>query len=358
MRYSLCHKYLDLVMKYIKLKYIGIALALLFVIQITFTVLSMEGTIYGDEYVFIRLTQNLPDASTSSDWLLKDRPDLTSDINPIEFYHLAYDTEIWVHPLLPNYLMYPLFKVVNPTTPRVARSIPLVLIIITAFLIADIIRRKFGLTYAGLSFLPFIASMELLGGGIWLYNDCFMWVFFALSLWIIFVKPDSKWIYLTMVCMLMSKEVGLILVIPLMLAYYFQTHKLKRTFTLLLPTLALIGWQIQMGIVTGDMLYSLHHWQALKSGEIVGLASLQSYIRNYGVFYLVNWGGAFYLVLTLPGLIANIKNKKYWSFISLYIITLCCGIGWGFVPYQMFSMLFPGMIMTVLSFRLVLPELK
>lgn len=335
-----------------KVKYFSIAIAILFVALITFTVVSMEGSIYGDEYMFIRITEELPNCSTSATWLTVDHPELTSEINSDEYYRLAYDTEVWIHPLLPNYLMYPLFKVINPMTPSVARSIPLVLTLITALLIADIIRRKFNLALAGLSVLPFLFSMQLLGGGLWLYYDCFMWAFFALSLWLIYAKPDTKWVYLTMAAMLMSKETGLVLIIPLMLAYYSQTYKLGHMLTLLLPALVLVGWQAHMGLVTGDALYYWRHWQALKPLESNLTVNLE-YLR----FYLINWGGIFYFVLTLPGLIANIKNEQWWPFICLYLMTLCMGILWGIVPYHMFSMLFPGMAMMALSIRYLLPHL-
>lgn len=328
---------------------IGIVIAVVFVVQIIATVMFMSGSIYGDEYMFIRITENLPDQSTSATWLTVDRPDLTHEVHSNEYMKLAYETPIWCHTLLGQYLMYPLFMVIDPTVTRVARSIVLVLTLITVFLIADVIRRKFNLALAGMSLLPFLFSRQLLGGGLFLTHDCFMWVFFAISLWLIFVKPNSKWVYLTMTAMLMSKEIGLILIPTLVLAHYSQGHSIKRSLTLLLPVLSIVGWLIYLGVATGDMLYYWNHWQALRSDEILRV----SFLRHY----LINWGGLFYLAFTLPGLIANIRNKQYWAFIVLYLATLCYGMGWGFVPYQIFSMLFSGMVMTVLSIRL-LPLVK
>lgn len=326
----------------INMKYVGLVVLGVFVVLITFSVFSMTGSIYGDEYMFLKVTENLPDSSTSANWLLEDRPDLVDiENNGEEFYHLAYDTSVWIHPLLPNYLIYPLALFIDFTNVRVARIVPLVLTLATVFLVVDVLRRRYGLALASVSVLPFILSVQLLGGGLWLYYDSFLWLFFALSLWLIFVKPRSKWLYVSLGAMLVSKEMGVILLVPLLLTYYLRTRNVRSTFLLVLPISVLFAWYIYVWVMSGDVLYLIHHWESLRVSVNV----------DYFVFYLWNWGGIFFIILTIPGLVANIKNKEAWPFILLYIIMLGYGVRGNFIPYQMFSLLFAGMMLTVLSVK-------
>jgi len=264
------------------MKGIAVLVLVLFVVQITYTTVSMTGELYGDEYVFVRITEQLPNSSTTADWLLVERPELVYEANGEQFYHSAYDTLVWVHPLLPNYLIWPISKIADLSNVVVVRSVPLILTLITVALLIDIIRRRVGLPWAGLAVLPFIFSMQLLGGGLWLYYDCFMWLFFALSLWLVFVKPNSKWLYVSLVAMLMSKETGLFLLIPLLMAYYFKVHGFRSTFLRALPALALVGWYVHLWVATGDALYLWHHWANLR---------VQSINTDYLIHYLLNWGG-------------------------------------------------------------------
>lgn len=337
-------------------KVFSIIIVIVFIALSILTVSSMIGDVYGDEYVFIRITENLPNSSTSADWLLIDHPELVNlDVSSEKFYHLAYDTKVWVHPLLPNYLMYPLFKVIDPMKANVARVIPLSLMFISVLLMVDIIRRKFNLTLAGLSVLPFLFSNQLLGGGLWLYYDAFMIMFFILSLWIIYTKPDSKWLYVAITAMLLSKEMGLFYMLPLLIAYYQQTGNIKHTASLVLPIMAIIAWVIYTGVISGDILYVWHHWEALKpTPNIFNMRLTMEYIK----FYLINWGLAFYFVITIPGFIfvtiASIKTKNnaYLPFMLFYVIAICCAAGWGLVPYHLHSVLYAGMMMAVLSISL------
>jgi len=186
--------------------------------------------------------------------------------------------------------------------------------------------------------------MQLLGGGLWLYYDCFMWLFFTLSLWIIDVKPQSRWLYISLVAMLLSKETGLVLLIPLLLAYYFKTCSIRSTTLRTLPLLAFFAWYGYVWAVTGDAFYLWHHWTVLRYGSIN---------TDYLVYYLLNWGGVLFLLLTLPGLIASIRHKEYWAFLVLYCIAFWYGISGNFVPYQMFATLFAGTVFAVLTARLM-----
>lgn len=328
----------------INFKYISIVVLGLFLAQIIYTVVSMGGSVYGDEHVFLKITEQLPKSSTTADWLLVERPDLVYEAQGWQFYHSAYDTEAWVHPLLPNYLVYPLSKVADLHNPMTARLVPLILTIVAVFLIVDVLRRRFGLASAGFAVLPFIFSQQLLGNGLWLYYDCFMWLFFALSLWLVFVKPNSRWLYVSLVAMLMSKETGLFLLIPLLMAYYFKVHSFRSTLLRVLPALALVGWYVHLWVATGDVLYLWRHWANLRVAHPN---------MDYLAYYLLNWGGVLFLILTLPGMVANIKNKELWAFVALYCIALWYGINGNFVPYQMFGTLFAGMIFAVLTMRLL-----
>jgi hypothetical protein len=295
----------------------------------------MTGSIYGDEYVFIRITENLPDSRTSADWLLADHPELV-------------DTDV-----TGDYLMYPLFKIIDPTIPRVARSIPLVLMLVGVFLLVDIIRRKFNLTVGCLSVLPFLLSNQLLGGGLWLYYDAFMIAFFIISLWIIYTKPQSKWLYVTITAMLLSKETGLFYMLPLLIAYYHQTRNIKHTVSLLLPIISTVVWVVYTGVISGNILYIWYHFEALRPTP--SLLTINWTIETIR-FTLLDYGLLFYFILTIPGFILatietiRTKSITYLPFMLFYIIPLCCGaVGLGFAPYQMHSMLYAGMMITVLS---------
>jgi len=206
---------------------------------------------------------------------------------------------------------------------------------------------------AGLSVLPFLLSNQLLGGGIWLYYDAFMMLFLFLSLWVIYVEPKSNWLYITMAAMMLSKETGIFFVAPLLLAHYYETHEVKRTLKLLLTVTPFFVYVLGAGIVVGDVLYYYHHWQSLSWG-----ATLSGSIWGNVGFYLINWGFVFYAMLVLPGFIMGlvamvISGQRYYlPLYTIFIIVVVCGIGWGFVPYHMFSLLYVGMFMTAFTMKL------
>jgi 4-amino-4-deoxy-L-arabinose transferase-like glycosyltransferase len=323
-------------------QYLGVLLVAL--IGVVFIV-SGDSALYGDEYVFLKLTQQLPNDTTTGDWIINERPEIMNDVYTEELCHAAYDAEVWIHPTLPNYLMYPFTKMINLTDARIARMIPLALALISMALITNIIRRKWGENIAMVSSLPFVFALILILSGHWFYYDAFMMVFFAVSLWIIYTRGMSKWLYLTIPAMLLSKEIGVLLLIPLAIAVLWKTRSVKQVLMLGFTVIPLAAWYVYAAIETGDILFYLHHWQDLtylSTGNNLG-----NFISSLPHF-LLKWGLGFYALATIPAVIMIIKHKAYehLPFVSFWFIMGVYAIGWGMVPYHLFNMLFAGMYLT------------
>jgi len=312
--------------------------------------ITSDRTTFADEYVFAKLSQNLPDYSTNAAWIperfLMEPPAWW----PEGVYENAYSTPIWVHPPLANILARPLLRVLDPIEDiKTLRFVPLVFYLAVVALFVDIIRRRWGLAASAISLLPLLLCSHLIYGGLWFYNDPFMWMLFALSLWLIEVKPNSKWKYLTMTALVLTKLNAVILLVPLALAYFFKSGYKKAAFTLL-PALALAPYLIWTWTATGDILYLWHHWQTMR---VIGSGNLVNEVLPNLNAWFVDWGLYPFLILTVPGFCYACSQRQYLPFALFYLITLAFGFGWGFIEYHVFAIMLSGMFMAAATFNLI-----
>jgi len=334
--------------------YIFIAVFIILAAMSLYNVVRMIGSVYDIEYVFQRITNELPEYSTNANWLLVDRTDLTSPLVNDTKYNLEFTQAVWDHPPLPNYIMYPISKVIDLNKPSIERMIPLILMLITVLLIADVIRRKFNWVYASLGLLPFIFSRQLLGSGMVLYYDCFMWLFFGISFWLIVVKP-KYWnigIWISLCAMILSKEIGLLLLPIIMIEG--KSWKYALAGLIYIPYLTWVasanGW---------NFLYIPQRWiEEYQINASASGASLKTSISH--VFSVFAPDGLWtYFAFTIIGFISSIiisiknKTKEYLSLITFYAIALFYGLVWGqgYQAYQLFSILYGGIGMVAIEFK-------
>jgi len=303
-----------------------------------------------DELVFAKISQSLPSYSSTANWLFDNEEFLAQHegfcVNEQDRITTinAYTAQVWLHPPLAEYLVYPVLKIAsNPVRDiRYLRIIPFLLTIITAVLLSDIIRRKWGYAVAALSIIPMVASQWLLVAGITFYNDCFMWLFFALSMWLIEVKPKGKWQYLTATAMVLSKLNAVVLLIPLLVLDYLKNKKVN--YKLASTTFAIIVFFVYQSIVASDALYQVHHWMLLR--EFSSSFITTNVLPNIGV-YALDWLLPLYIGLFLMVTYKAIKNREVGNlpYILFCLITFVFGFGWGFFGYQVFPITYSGMLM-------------
>jgi hypothetical protein len=300
---------------------------------------------WQDEYVFYRITSQLPNLATTSEWFFKDNPKtlVPSTSMPVdrkELFRLIYDTPIYTHSPLANYLVSPVVKTVNlladngiipyveegsdlnkaETITMILRGIPIGLFAGTMYLIFKIMQHTVG-DIAYLYSLPILASHGLLAGSYYFYWDAFMWFFFVLTLYL--MEHNSKWAYLSACALVNTKFViGTVLLIPLII------HNRKMIFTVL----SILPFYFATVIVTGNPFYIVTH--------LIPQTSQYSWIYQYWTMDIVwNFGLIYYAVLTLPILLFV---KKYPVYVATYLIVLLYAWGLGIAPDKMAGMFISG----------------
>lgn len=313
-----------------------------------------------DEYVFYRITSQLPATASTTDWLYEDNPKTLYDIETywpkiidVEEVLDEYNAPIYRHTPLVNYLVYPIVRGVNfladkgviphiedtdaasPSEPMtvILRTIPLALFATTIWLIFKLLYHKVR-RYAYLFPAAMIPGAILLGRLTFFYWDAFMWFFFFLTLFLLETRPNSKWAYVTACCMVNTKAViGLVLLIPLII-------KKRR---MILAGLSIIPFYITTIIITHDLLYPVTH--------ILGISSV--YNRAYKYFWMPvmiqSYGLIYYGVMTLP---IFIYVRKYLVYVATYIVIIAYAWGIGIAPGKIASMLYAG----ALVFPLIVHE--
>ncbi len=301
-----------------------------------------------DEYIFYKLTMNLPRYDTTATWLANNDVIAPNYNDPYvnKLWVAAYTTPIWIHPLVTNYIAYPIARMFNNPIAQIKwlRLVCVFLIIGTVVLFADIIRRRTNQYIAAISIFPMMVGQWLLANGIMFYNDVFMWLFFALTMWAIECKPSSRWIILLTLITTLSKMNAILLLIPIGLFLWQKNrnteYKLK---VIILPIIILLIFFGYQAIETNDTLYLLHHW----SGTLSGYANsfiVQTVFPNIES-YILCWGLYMSLPLMIVGAIVVIKNKlvSYYPFVALSIITMLYGFMWGWFAYQVFPIMYASM---------------
>ncbi|MFA5300191.1 MAG: glycosyltransferase family 39 protein [Lutibacter sp.] len=300
----------------------------------------------NDEYFFYRITMNLPHYATTGEWFIEENAPNKEALQDSEYITgTAYNTKVWIHPLLDNYLAYPIAKLFSDVANQIQwlRLFCVFIIIITFLLFVDIIRKKSNYYVAAIAIFPMIVGRLLLANGIMFYYDLFQWLFFALTLWIIERNPNSKWIYIFAAITVLSKFYSILFLIPIWFYLDYKQSKIKKQVTVMSITLVLIFFMLQ-AILAHDILYQYHHWIALSGTSSGNL--INNVLPNFWG-YVYTWG----LWLTLPLIffgsykIIRKKMEDYYVFASFGLIVLICSLAWGFYPYHVFPIMYAAMFM-------------
>jgi len=294
----------------------------------------------GDEAVFIRITDRLPDYSSRAEWFTRDGvtdPDNCDYLPPSPFYRTAYDKIIWHHPPLANYLAYPIVKLIwsedsTATIDEGTKKIRWVAWVMFAFCILSALylasKKLKSSKLLLLSTAPLIASIPLFmhWGQNWFYHDTFMLVFLMIALLMRKTKYE-KFIYIPLAMMVCCKLTAIFLLLPFIIEN-------KKTA---LCSLALIPYYLQCYIVTGDWVY--HYTVLARSAE--GRDRIDILWDNANVMI------PFLAITTLPFLYTvynAIKKQGEWLYPTLFVATCLIGLGWTQSLYQMTPMMLAGIL--------------
>jgi hypothetical protein len=344
--------------------------------------------IWMDEYVFYRLSSQLPEYSSTADWFYDDRPEVMNasmDWESMGFDYdaalrLTYDTPVFHHTPLAPILVWPLVKGLNTLADNgviphieeqpgaypirynpdgsfasdeevhrnvllqhaeiitvILRLIPLGLFFISMWLIYNLMSRKVGLN-AMLFIIPVAVSDVLLSGSYMFYWDAFMLFFFVLTLYLMETKPDGKWHYLTAMCMINTKIfIPFLFLIPLIMKGWQKSK--KEALFMLLTGFSILPFYAVTVAQTGDLFYLFHHYT-----EGVWITSF-IYTSMLDPKTLLNFGTVVYFIATLPILY---YYKKYPVYATAFLMGMLYGWGSGLGITQLSTLLYVGALVTPL----------
>ena len=311
----------------------------------------------GDEGIFIRITERLPDYYSRAEWWTRDGitdPDEVSYLPESDFYHNVLDTPIWRHPPLANYLAYPAVKLLmnEESVATIDESVVKLRFIAWGMLTFSIlsaiyiIRRK---DKSGnimlISMLPLAAGYALFTqtGSNWFYHDSFMLVFLMIAILMRKTKYE-KFIYVPLTMMVATKIVAIFFLIP----FFIENKKTA------LCSLALMPYLIQTYVVTNNPLWIIQHWAMV----INSTATITEATREYSEMILKDAKSIvpFFAITALP-FIYTIYNaiirRESWFYPMLFALCFIPVVGWTtffffdalpYYYYQMLPMMVIGML--------------
>jgi len=320
-----------------------------------------------DEYVFYRITSQLPSTATTIDWFYEDNPKVL--YYTFKYPNLAmgsmedrkqiqrnnYDTPAYVHIPLANYLMYPLVRGVNfladegviphieDTESRdsaepitiILRIVPIILFMASMWLIFRLLHHKVGAS-AYLFFVPGLFSIQGVYMQYTFYWDSFMWFFLILTLYLMETRPNSKWVFIAACCLANTKQVaGLLLLIPLAI----QNRKI------ILAALSTLPYYIATGLIAHDFFWIFNFMFAK------GQPAYSWIYYHFNTSIIGRSGVIYYGIMTLP-IFAFIR--KYPAYVGIWIIMTAYAWGIGAGADKLAVMIYAG----ALIFPLVAYELK
>lgn len=294
--------------------------------------MSWHYPMWMDEYVFYRLASSFPNYSMNKSIFFEDRPEVLvpsvdwKGIDREEAFSLVYDTPIYPHTPLTIMAMSPVVKGLNYLAGRdiipyiedepgyvgttqeeiaqnraeimtnVFRTISIFTVAASIWLIFKTLRHKVG-TSAYLFAMPIGACLMALTGAILFYWDVFMMFFFVLTLYLMEVKPKSKWKYVVACALVNTKMfIGIVFLAPLVIKA-LKENGWKSSFKMALPVLSILPFYTATVVVTGEPLYVFTHYlaQIPVHNFIYTLNSAGDYLR-----ILTTVGMPIFLLLTLP----------------------------------------------------------
>ncbi|MEE9304551.1 MAG: hypothetical protein V3U84_12315 [Thiotrichaceae bacterium] len=303
----------------------------------------------NDEYFFYRITQNLPNYETTGVWLIEEgapNPEGVDDA-AVYLFDRAYTTPIWIHPLVANFIAYPIAMAFDDAPQQIQwlRLVEVFIIILTVVLFLEVIRRRTNTIVAAISVLPMLFGRLLLANGIIFYNDLFMWLFFALTMFVITVRPRSGWIILLAAVTVLCKQNAPLLLAPILLYLYYQTRDKKALLRVgIVSSLLVIGYMAFQAVVASDPLYFINHWGRLNPQSKLNITRN---VLPYLWTYVISWGLWVTIPLLVVGIALIIKRKiiAFYGFAAFGLVTLLYGFGWGSYAYQVYPVMYSSMFM-------------
>lgn len=333
--------------------------------------MSWHYPMWMDEYVFYRLADSFPDYSMNKSIFFEDRPEMLvptvewKGIDKVETFGWVYDTDIYPHTPLMVMLMSPVVKGLNyladegiiphiedepgyigvspeeieqnraEFATNILRTISILTIAASIWLIFKMFRHKIG-TSAYLFAMPIGACLMMLTGAILFYWDVFMMFFFVLTLYLMEVKPNSRWKYITACALVNTKMfIGMMFLVPLVVKA-LKEGGWKPSFKMALPALSILPFYIATVIVTGEPLYVFTHYlaQIPVHNYVYTLNSATDYLR-----ILVTLGMPVFLILTVPILWFW---RKYPEYVLFWALSLIYAWGTGLGITHTSTMLYSG----------------
>tara|TARA_Y100000310_G_scaffold164294_2_gene164131 strand:+ start:1206 stop:2396 length:1191 start_codon:yes stop_codon:yes gene_type:complete len=333
---------------------------LLFFVAVMFG-MSFYYPMWMDEYVFYRLADSFPDYSMNKSIFFEDRPEILTptvewdSLDRDEMLSLVYDTPIYTHTPLMVMAMSPIVKGLNyladegiishiedepgyigvteeemkqnraETMTSILRVISIFVVAASMWLIFKMMEHKVGKN-AYLFAIPVAGSIMALMGAFLFYWDVFMIFFFVLTLYLMEVKPQSKWKYVTACALVNTKLfIGIMFLFPLAVKALKEDGWWKG-FKMALPALSILPFYIATVIITGEPLYIFTHYlaQVPLHNFIYTLNSPMDYL-----VILLNLGMPVFLITTTPILWFWKKYPEYvifWAMAMFYAWATGLGI--------------------------------
>lgn len=330
-------------LEYIKKYYLWLFLVVIIVLVGLMTrdvIILSKNNIFADEYIFLKVSSNLPDYNSSVKWLYEHsefdylNPENTKDIQA------AYNHTPWIHPWIPSLIMYPVTKIFNNFIEQIwiYRAIYMMIVFITIVILSDVIRRKYGWLIASVSLIPLLIAQNLLLAGAYVYGDAWMWLFLALSLWL--QNKGSKWKYLTLVLMVLCKIYACVLIVPFLI---LSDNWIDRVNIIACgcAILLFILYQKFAGTITYNTsnVYSANawNWQMFK----IAKSNIMGFISGWGMYIS--------LPIMIGGIICWIKNRKWlkYGYVMLVVIIIGLALNGGLSGYKAFPLLYAIMFMSI-----------
>jgi len=326
---------------------IGVLVILAF-FAVTMFWISSKLTFGMDEYVFYRLSNDLPSYRTDPAWIYIDNPFVLMEDDPrgadriYEVVQGTYTTEIYAHGPLAPAIVWPLVKLfgngihIDEKGIMAVRTFSIGLSLLTLYLIFLIMRQKVG-NNALLFAFPIVLVGRLFAGTMWFYWDVFMIFFFVLTLYLVETKKGPRWLpFLIAIAMVNTKMfLGVAFLLPLV----FKDKRFA------LCALSIIPWWLTSVAVTGDWLFWVHHYwnQVPFHNEIYTKLSWYFTVwrMDFVLFYIVTLGS---IVLI----------KKHPTYVLFFLMTLVYGFGTGLGISQTSAIVYGGaLVFPLLYDRLV-----
>lgn len=338
-----------------------------------------------DEYIFYRLTSNLPNYQTSSNWFYQDRPQVMNPMNTWEkqtgipydrnaLLDWIYSTKAYGHNMLEPILCYPLVQTVNfladhnviphvedemgyPNIPKditqedlskvnltmnaeaitkILRFVPIILFALSMWLIFLIMYPKVK-NNAAVLVVPVAACVQMLGGVYFFYWDVWMMFFFILTYYL--MERKSKWAYVTACCLVNTKIfVGLAFLLPLVF----------KNWRMIFTGFAFAPWYLFVAYKNGNLFYPITHYVTGTGMDahnyVYHLHDLKGWILMF-----VMLGVPFFILMTFP---IFAKIKKYPDLVALLIISVVYAFGSGLTQTDISDLVYVGaLIFPVVSYE-------